>query len=66
MPRGLAGAETPNIVMQKTDYSCGAAALATICKYYWGDNVDEDLFLRSLDGILTERRSSTGSRTAWR
>ena len=33
--------------MQKTDYSCGAAALATVCKYYWGDNVDEDVFLRA-------------------
>jgi predicted double-glycine peptidase len=43
-----------NIVMQKRDFSCGAAALATIAKYYWGDNVDEDLFLRALDGILTD------------
>ena len=31
--------------MQKTDYLCGGG-LATVCKYYWGDNVDEDLFLR--------------------
>jgi predicted double-glycine peptidase len=43
-----------NIVMQRRDYSCGAAALATIGKYYWGDHVDEDLFLRSLDSILTD------------
>ena len=43
-----------NIVMQQRDYSCGAAALATVCKYYWGDNVDEDLFLRALDSILTD------------
>jgi predicted double-glycine peptidase len=43
-----------NIVMQRRDYSCGAAALATVGRYYWGDNVDEDLFLRSLDSILTE------------
>ena len=43
-----------NIVMQQRDYSCGAAALATVCKYYWGDNVDEDVFLRALDGILTD------------
>jgi len=33
------------VVMQKLDYSCGAAALATIVKYYWGDNVDENTFL---------------------
>jgi predicted double-glycine peptidase len=44
-----------NIVMQRRDYSCGAAALATVGKYYWGDNVDEDLFLRSLDSILSNK-----------
>jgi predicted double-glycine peptidase len=43
-----------NIVMQRRDYSCGAAALATVGRYYWGDNVDEDLFLRSLNSILTD------------
>jgi uncharacterized protein len=43
-----------NIVMQRRDYSCGAAALATVCKFYWGDNVDENLFLRALDSILTD------------
>ena len=43
-----------NIVMQQRDYSCGAACLATVCKYYWGDNVNEDVFLRALDSILTE------------
>ena len=41
-----------NIVMQETDYSCGAAALATLVKYYLGDNVDEDYFLEGLDEIL--------------
>jgi predicted double-glycine peptidase len=44
-----------NIVMQRRDYSCGAAALATVGRYYWGDNVDEDVFLRALDSILTEQ-----------
>ena len=42
-----------NIVMQRRDYSCGAAALATVGKYYWGDNVDEEFFLTILDRILT-------------
>jgi len=37
-----------NVVMQGTDYSCGAAAMATIAKYYWGDNVDEKYFLDRL------------------
>lgn len=44
---------TKNIVMQRRDYSCGAAALATIVKYHLGDNVDEDYFLDGLDKLLT-------------
>jgi uncharacterized protein len=43
-----------HIVMQKRDFSCGAAALATIAHYYWDDNVDEDLFLRALDQVLSD------------
>jgi predicted double-glycine peptidase len=43
-----------NIVMQRRDFSCGAACLATIGRYYWEDNVDEDLFLKALDEILTD------------
>lgn len=42
-----------NIVMQKRDYSCGAAALATVAQYYWGDKLSEDYFLRILDKLLT-------------
>lgn len=42
-----------NVVMQKRDYSCGAAALATIIRYYWGDPVTEDQFLRLLEKQLT-------------
>jgi predicted double-glycine peptidase len=35
-----------NIVMQKLDYSCGAAALATVFRFYWGADVSEETFLR--------------------
>ena len=35
-----------NIVMQKRDYSCGAAALATVLRYYWGDNVGETAIVK--------------------
>jgi uncharacterized protein len=41
------------IVMQKRDYSCGAAAMATILKYYWGDKVTEDQILLVIEKILT-------------
>jgi predicted double-glycine peptidase len=42
-----------HIVMQKRDYSCGAAALATILRYYWGDSVSEEQVLAALQHILT-------------
>jgi len=42
-----------NIVMQQRDFSCGAACFATICRYYWGDNVTEDKVLTTLDLMLT-------------
>ena len=42
-----------NIVMQQRDYSCGAACLATICRYYWEDDVTEVMVLEVLDELLT-------------
>ena len=42
-----------NIVMQQRDYSCGAAVLATVVHYYWGDDVDEDYFLKVMLKVLT-------------
>ncbi len=43
------------VVMQKRDYSCGAAALATVVRYYWGDDVTEEQFLDLLPKLkLTE------------
>jgi hypothetical protein len=42
-----------NLVMQRRDFSCGAAALATLIQYYWGDRVTESYFLKELDKILT-------------
>jgi predicted double-glycine peptidase len=47
-----------NIVMQKRDYSCGAACLATVAKYYWGDDVSERMVLRTLDEILTAEETA--------
>jgi len=42
-----------NVVKQNRDYSCGAAAVATICRYYWGDNVSEAMVLRRVEDNLT-------------
>lgn len=46
-----------NIVMQQRDYSCGAAALATVVRYYWEDDVDEEFFLDALAALLTEEEA---------
>jgi predicted double-glycine peptidase len=42
-----------NVVMQKRDYSCGVAALATVIRYHWQGEVTESLLLRELDAMLT-------------
>ncbi len=42
-----------NIVMQQQDYSCGAAALATVLRFYWGDDVGEKEVLLRLVKLLT-------------
>ncbi len=42
------------VVMQQRDYSCGAAALATLLRYYWGDNVDELAVLTEIEKMLTK------------
>jgi len=43
-----------NIVMQQRDYSCGAAALATLIKYHWGGNVTETQLLLETGQMLTD------------
>ncbi len=42
-----------NVVMQNREYSCGAAAMATILRYYWGDAVKEENVLSALMQMLT-------------
>jgi predicted double-glycine peptidase len=44
-----------NVVMQEREYSCGAAALATVMRYLWDDRqVTEDSLLAKVDKILTQ------------
>ena len=42
-----------NVVMQQRDFSCGAAALATVLNYYWGENVSETALLLIIAKILS-------------
>lgn len=45
---------TKNVVMQQEDYSCGAAALATVLRMYWGYDVTEAELLDIIDSLLTD------------
>ncbi len=42
------------LVKQRFDYSCGAAALATILRYGFGDEVTEREILKELFDLLSE------------
>jgi predicted double-glycine peptidase len=42
-----------NVVMQQRDYSCGAAAVATLIRYHWEDDVTELQLLREVVRMLT-------------
>ncbi len=42
-----------NIVMQKRDFSCGAAVLATIMQFYWNDTITEEVLIRDMEKMLT-------------
>jgi predicted double-glycine peptidase len=42
-----------NVVMQQRDYSCGAAAVATLIRYHWEDEVTELQVLREVVRMLT-------------
>jgi predicted double-glycine peptidase len=53
--RNYVAIQQQNIVMQQRDFSCGAACLATLAKYYWGDDVSEQHVLNALDQILTAK-----------
>ncbi len=43
-----------NVVMQQRDYSCGAAALATLLRYYWGHDIGEETVLAVIESMLSE------------
>jgi predicted double-glycine peptidase len=42
-----------NVVRQQLDYSCGAAALATLMRYYFGDDVTETGILADILRAMT-------------
>lgn len=42
-----------NVIMQDLDYSCGAASLATLMRYYFGDSVTEGTILSMSNSLFT-------------
>lgn len=42
-----------NVVMQQRDFSCGAAALATLIRYHWGQKLTETQLLEEAVNMLT-------------
>jgi predicted double-glycine peptidase len=42
-----------NVVLQGLDYSCGAGALATLMRYYFGDDVGEEEILLAILGSMS-------------
>ena len=51
-----------NLVRQQFDYSCGAAALATILRYGFGDDVEERDILLQLFDLQTEEETNESIR----
>jgi predicted double-glycine peptidase len=43
-----------NVVLQRFDYSCGAGALATLMRFYFGDNVSEETILVGILDSMNE------------
>ena len=48
------GLRDEHVVKQDLDYSCGAAAMATLMQYYFGDDISEKDILELLQANLTE------------
>ncbi|MCH2212564.1 MAG: cysteine peptidase family C39 domain-containing protein [Fuerstiella sp.] len=43
-----------NILMQQRDFSCGAAILGTMMRYYWEDRVTEEILIEDLRQMLPQ------------
>jgi len=52
-PKNSRQLRTEDLVLQQRDFSCGAAALATVTTYFWGDSVTESQILAAIIQTLT-------------
>jgi predicted double-glycine peptidase len=44
-----------HIIMQKYDYSCGAASLATLMKYYFNEDINEQTLLNYIKTVFNKQ-----------
>ncbi len=63
--RSLKDLRDQNVVKQRFDFSCGAAALATILRYGFGDAVTERDILNELFDLLTDEERDTVQATGF-
>jgi uncharacterized protein len=54
-----------NVVKQRSDYSCGAAALATLLRYGFGDNVTERDILGAVFDLLSTQEKAIRQKTGF-
>ena len=63
--RSLKDLRDQNVVKQRFDFSCGAAALATLMRYGFGQNVTESQILVGLFDLPTEAEKRERERTGF-
>lgn len=44
-----------NVIMQRYDYSCGVASLATLMRYYFREDLTEQSLLKEINNIFSEQ-----------
>jgi predicted double-glycine peptidase len=63
--RSLKDLRDENLVKQRFDFSCGAAALATLLRYGFGEDVTEPQILSELFGMLSEEELAVTRQTGF-
>ena len=63
--RSIKDLRDQNLVKQRFDFSCGAAALATILRYGFGENVTEREILGQLFDVLSEEQKAAARETGF-
>jgi predicted double-glycine peptidase len=61
----MTGLRDQNLVRQQLDFSCGAAALATILRYSFGEDIDERQVLVELFDLLPPEEQAVRRRTGF-